>query len=189
VVADADTDEVVAEMQQSLADGSDTGWVDIKKKKMGDAFAIIRIPRFGKNYAKPVREGTQKPILMRGVGHYTESQDPGELGNFAVAGHRTTYGKPFNRIAELKKGDNIIIETKETFFVYEIVSHEIVLEKNGEVVWPVPWEPGAEPVEAMITMTSCHPEFRSIQRYVQHGKLVDQFANNGKLPEKYLEVK
>ncbi|MDR1833182.1 MAG: class E sortase [Propionibacteriaceae bacterium] len=192
VVADMETDQVIAQMEAAVAAGtagSDTSeWVAVKAKKLGDAFAIIRIPRFGKNYAKPIREGTGREILRQGVGHYSSSQDPGEVGNFAVAGHRTTYGKPFNKIDKLQPGDKVIIETAETFFIYEIYDHEIVKPSQGEVIWPVPGVSDGVPTEALLTMTSCNPEYSSRERYVQHGKLVATYTNEGELPAEVLEV-
>ena len=93
---------------------------------LGDAFALIRIPRFGKKYVKPIYQGTELPILDKGVGHYTRPRCPGEIGNFAVAGHRVTYGKPFNEIATIKPGDAIVVETATTWYVYRAVRHVIV---------------------------------------------------------------
>ncbi|MDR3070935.1 MAG: class E sortase [Propionibacteriaceae bacterium] len=190
VEADAASAETIKKMEEGINDPR-SDWVTPKAKKFGEAFAIIRIPRFGQNYAKPIYEGTDRATLRKGVGHYPLTVDPGEIGNFAVAGHRTTYGKPFNKIAELKDGDKIIIETKETYFVYEIYDHEIVKDEpaSGRVVWPVPNDWEAEPTEALLTMTSCHPEFSSRERYVQHGKLVGTYQRaEGKLPPEVFEV-
>ncbi|MBI5027394.1 MAG: class E sortase, partial [Actinobacteria bacterium] len=110
VVSDADSAQVVATMQQEFDDPS-SAWVHPDKAMPGDAFAIVRIPRFGEKFARPLYEGTTSDVLARGIGHYTGTALPGEVGNFAMAGHRTTYGKPFNRIAELKKGDVVLVET------------------------------------------------------------------------------
>ena len=93
---------------------------------MGDAFALIRIPRFGHDYVRPILQGVDLDILDRGVGHYPESVKPGEVGNFAVAGHRVTYAKPFNKIAELKAGDAIVVETRDTWYVYRVQRHTVV---------------------------------------------------------------
>lgn len=58
----------------------------------GDAMALLRIPAFGPDYEVPILSGTDLAILDRGVGHYTTTAMPGEVGNFAVAGHRVTHG-------------------------------------------------------------------------------------------------
>ncbi len=139
----------------------------------GDAFAIIHIPRFGDDFARPVINDTGLDVLARGVGHYVGTALPGEVGNFAVAGHRTTYGAPFNQIAELQPGDPVVIETATAFHRYEVTGHDIVRPWQGEVILPVPGDPDAEPTEALLTMTSCHPMWSARQRYVVHGELVE----------------
>ena len=96
---------------------------------------------------------------------------PGGVGNFAVAGHRTTYGKPFNRIAELEPGDALVVRTADLWFVYRVTEHHIVLPEQVDVVAPVPGEPGAEPERATITLTACHPMFSARERYIVHGEL------------------
>ena len=159
---------------RSGADGTGTVGADAFPDLGEDeAFAIIRIPRFGADYARPVIEGVGRPVLALGVGHYEDSADPGAIGNFAVAGHRTTYGRPFHDIDELRDGDRVIVETEPTVYVYEVTGHEIVRPWQTEVIAPVPDEPGATPRDAMITMTSCHPKYSATQRYVTHGELVE----------------
>src|SRR5690606_40138254 len=89
----------------------------------GEPFAVIRIPRFGDDYARPVIEDTGLDVLARGVGHYVGTAMPGEVGNVGLAGHRTTYGAPFNRIHELQPGDRVVIETAAAYSVYVVDSH------------------------------------------------------------------
>lgn len=187
VVSDADAAQVVAQLQQQ-ADGPGEGWVQPKKAKLGDAFAIVRIPRFGANFARPLYEGTTRDVLQRGVGHYVGTALPGEVGNFAMAGHRTTYGKPFNRIAELKQGDAVLVETRDTWFVYRVTGHEIVPPNQVSVLLPVPNEPDAEPTAAVLTMTSCHPEFSARERYVVHAELEQTYPHAKGVPADVLKV-
>ncbi|MFZ2429251.1 MAG: class E sortase [Propioniciclava sp.] len=183
VVADQDSAQVIASLE-----GADSGWVTPDAVEMGDAFAIIRIPRFGADYARPIYEGTTRDILKRGVGHYEQTVMPGQVGNFSLAGHRVTYGKPFNQIAELVPGDRVIIETADTYYVYSVVASEIVLPTDVRVVLPVPNQPGVVPTTAMLTMTSCHPEFSSRERYVQHAVLEQTLPRAGGLPPEVLAV-
>lgn len=144
---------------------------DIKEIPMGDAFALIRIPRFGHDYVRPILQGVDLDILDRGVGHYPDSAKPGEVGNFAVAGHRVTYAKPFNQIAELKRGDAVVVETRDTWYVYRVQSHTIVTPDRVDVVAPVPEHPGEKPTDRMMTMTACHPKFSARERYVVFSEL------------------
>lgn len=137
----------------------------------GKAFALIHIPRFGKSYVRPILQGVELPVLDRGVGHYPDSADPGAVGNFAVAGHRVTYAKPFNLIAELQPGDPIVVETATAWYVYRVQRHEIVTPDRVDVVAPVPEKPKAMPTERMMTMTACHPMFSARERYVVFSQL------------------
>jgi sortase A len=188
VVADQDSAQVIAELEANVDTPADE-WTTPKETKFGKAFAIVRIPRFGAKYARPLYEGKDRATLRRGIGHYPETAMPGEIGNFSMAGHRTTYGKPFNKIAELQPGDRVIIETRDTFYIYKVSSDEIVRPTQVSVAFPVPNEPGVEPTEAMLTMTSCHPMFSSRYRYVIHGILETEYPRAGGLPPEMLEVR
>lgn len=185
VVSDADAAQVVDTLQ---ADFDSPDWVQPKHVKLGDAFAIVRIPRFGSTFARPLYEGTTRDILQRGIGHYTDTAMPGEVGNLAMAGHRTTYGKPFNRIATLEKGDVVLVETKSTWYVYRVSGHEIVPPTQVSVLLPVPNQPDAEPTEAVLTMTSCHPEFSARERFVVHASLDASYPHDQGVPADVLEV-
>ena len=185
VVSDADAAQVVDTLE---ADFGDPEWEQPRKVKIGDAFAIVRIPRFGEKYARPLYEGTTTDVLQRGVGRYLDTAMPGEVGNFAMAGHRTTYGKPFNKIAELKKGDVVLVETRSTWYVYRVTGHEIVAPSQVSVLLPVPNEPSVEPDQEVLTMTSCHPEFSARERYVVHATLDAEYPHDQGVPADVLEV-
>ena len=138
----------------------------------GVTFATLQVPRWG-GAASPISQGTTKrDILDRlGIGHYESTAMPGAIGNFAVAGHRTTYGKPFNRVEELQVGDALVVRTESTWYVYRVTSTEIVSPSAVEVIDPVPGSPGAVPTVAQMTMTTCHPLFSARQRFIVHAEL------------------
>lgn len=136
-------------------------------------FAVLRIPRFGDEYARPIVEGTGRDVLALGVGHYEDTAGPGQVGNFALAGHRTTFGRPLHDIDKLSDGDLVVVETLPTVHVYAVTSSEIVLPTAIEVIAPVPSDPTATPTEAMLTLTSCHPKFSATERFITHAKLVE----------------
>ncbi len=190
VVGDGEQATVVSELEESfqLPQPSDDGPTTLAPVEIGKGFAIVRIPRFGEKYAKPLYEGKDRTTLQKGIGHYPETVMPGEIGNFSMAGHRTTYGKPFNKIAELKHGDLVIIETAEAYFVYEVYDDLIVVPTQVEVVAPVPSKPGEKPTEALMTMTSCHPMFSSRERWITHGRLIDKIPHEDGLPLELLKV-
>lgn len=153
-----------------------------KAVPLGDAFAIMRIPRLGADFAKPVYEGTDHDTLTRGVGHYAGTALNGDLGNFAVAGHRTTYGRPFHNIERLVEGDKIVVETKAGYDVYVVERHEIVRPTEVQVIAPVPDEPGERPTEAYLTLTACHPKYSAAYRYIVHAKLDQSYTRAEGLP-------
>ncbi|WP_051682016.1 class E sortase [Cellulomonas sp. HZM] len=153
----------------------------MKEPKHAVTFATMRVPRWKGEPERPISEGTDRPTVLdpKGVGHYEGTAMPGDVGNFAVAGHRTTFAKPFNRIAELKKGDAVVVRTAtldggpgtDTWYVYKVVSTQIVAPTDVGVIAPVPNEPGTSPTERYMTMTTCHPMFSARERYIVHLKL------------------
>lgn len=144
-------------------------------------FATIQVPRWDGEPERPVSQGTDRPTVLDvlGVGHYEGTAMPGDVGNVGLAAHRTTYAKPFHRIAELRKGDAIVLRTatldggtgSDTWYVYRVTSHEVVTPQQTEVIAPVPGEPGAVPTERFLTLTTCHPMYSARERYVVHAVL------------------
>jgi sortase A len=148
----------------------------------GEAFAILRVPRLGADYARPVLEGTTTEVLEGGVGHYRGTAAPGAVGNFAIAGHRTTYGRPFHDIDRLREGDVVAVETKTAYNVYRVKRHAVVAPSAVEVIAPVPGEPGRKPTARWLTMTACHPKYSAAQRYVVFAELEKTYARAEGLP-------
>ena len=155
---------------------------------LGTAFAIVRIPRLGADYARPVLEGTTRDILQEGLGHYRETAMPGVVGNFAIAGHRTTYGRPLHDIDRLSPGDRIVVETRTTYSVYAVKRHVIVPPSRVDVLSPVPEEVGAKATVGTLTMTACHPKYSAAQRYVVFAELVDTHPRSEGLPAGTLDA-
>ncbi|MDN5762309.1 MAG: class E sortase [Microlunatus sp.] len=142
----------------------------------GDAIALLRIPAFGSDYQVPILSGTDLSILDRGVGHYTTTASPGEIGNFAVAGHRVTHGQPFARLLELDSGDQIVVETRDKIYTYVVDDSPRNLTVNDTQTWvldPVPKRPGAEATEALMTLTTCQDLFHSPDRSVGFAHLAE----------------
>jgi sortase A len=122
----------------------------------GDAMARIRIPEI--DVDKIVVEGVEVSDLKRGPGHYPDSPLPGQPGNAAIAGHRTTYGAPFNRLDELEAGDEILVTTVQGAFRYEVREQLIVSPDQVEVL--------DDFGDDRLTLTACHPEYSARQRIV-----------------------
>jgi sortase A len=140
----------------------------------GEAFAIVHVPRFGPDHLpRPVLEGTSLDLLEDGVGHYEGTALPGAVGNVAIAGHRVTYGRPFNLVEELVEGDAIVVETEQAWFTYRVRSTQVVTPLDVDVIAPVPGDPTAVPTERLLTLTTCHPMFSARERFIVHAVLDD----------------
>jgi sortase A len=150
----------------------------------GVTFATLYVPRWGAEYVRPVSQGVDRAGVLDplGIGHYPGTAMPGDVGNFAISGHRTTYGKPFNRVAELVVGDPIIVRTADNWFVYRVTSTEIVRPSQVDVIAPVPGDPAAVPTERLITLTTCHPMFSARERFIVHGVLDYWLAGQDSFP-------
>ena len=135
-----------------------------------EIFGTMYIPRFGADYAFPVAGGVTRENTLDdiGIGHYPGTQMPGEVGNFAVAAHRTTFGKPFNQIASLHVGDAIVIETPDGWYTYRFRTLEYVKPDAVEVLAPVPQESGVSADGRYLTMTSCSPMYSRAERIIAY---------------------
>ena len=144
---------------------------DITQVPIGSGLAILRIPLFGADYQKVVVQGVGVEDLKRGPGHYPGSAFPGDVGNFVVSGHRTTYGAPFNRIDELHAGDPIVVQTATDWFVYRVTSEEVVDPSALDVITPVPHHPDEKATAAVMTLTTCNPKYSASQRLIVYAAL------------------
>ncbi|MEJ7765902.1 MAG: class E sortase [Acidimicrobiales bacterium] len=122
----------------------------------GSAVARIRIPRIGLD--KAVIEGVDLSDLRRGPGHYSTTPLPGQPGNSAIAGHRTTYGAPFFRLDKMEPGDPILVSTVQGAFLYEVRRVFVVKPSQIDVL---------DPTEgSQLTLTTCNPRFSAAERLV-----------------------
>lgn len=147
----------------------------------GTPFGLITVPRFG-NGPQPLLQGTAIAQLDRGVGHDAQSALPGQLGNFATAGHRDTYSHPYNRIDTLQRGDAIVAEVKDGWAIYRVDRHRVVQPTQVEVFAPVPDRPGERPTEAWMTLIACEPHWTAQRRWVVHAKLVEWVPRTAQQP-------
>lgn len=136
----------------------------------GRALTKIIIPKLGVDTL--VVEGTSPDALRAGAGHYPNTPLPGQAGNVAIAGHRTTYGKPFNQIDRLAQGDRVWLLTPVGDFEYAVAATPAGWNANPYITGPRDWqviEPTAAP---SLTLTTCHPKGSAAQRLVVRGELV-----------------
>jgi sortase A len=139
----------------------------------GDAYARLTIPRLGDDWRWIVVQGVDLQTLTRGPGHYPDTVDPGEVGNFAVAGHRATYGEPFANLDRVQVGDEVRVERAGMLHTYVVTESFITDPSDTDVLLPVPGQPGVEANEAVLTLTTCHPRWSSNERLIVHAALAE----------------
>ncbi|MFI2761014.1 class E sortase [Streptomyces echinatus] len=133
----------------------------------GEAFAIMYIPRFGFTWNKPVLEGTGRDVLAKGLAHYRGTAKLGGTGNFAVAGHRRTYGDPLEDFPELRPGDPVVLTDGTTWFTYRIDKGPYkTVPTDVEVIDPVPRKSGYTRPGRYLTLTTCDPEWGHSHRLI-----------------------
>jgi len=129
---------------------------------IGSAVGTIDIPEIGLQMV--VVQGTDVIRLQQGPGHYPNTPLPGEAGNAAIAGHRTTYLHPFYNLNELNPGNPIFITTTQGAFQYDVVSSQAVSPSDVSVVDAT--------TDPELTLTTCTPRYSASQRLVVKAVLV-----------------
>lgn len=141
----------------------------------GDAVAQIRIPRLG--LTKTIVHGVGTEDLKKGPGHYPGTPLPGQAGNAAIAGHRTTYGAPFEDLDQLEENDLIYVTTLQGSFVYRVTETIIVAPTDVYVLDPTR--------DNRLTLTTCHPKLTARQRMIVVAELLGSPAPSD--PEQLLD--
>ncbi|MGX1751095.1 class E sortase [Glutamicibacter protophormiae] len=156
-------------------DDEDFGPAPVAKIGAGETFGIMYFPTWGADGTyHPVTNGVGDDVINSlGIGHYPNTQLPGEKGNFAVAAHRQTHGQVFWDIDKLHEGDKIYLQTKDGYYTYTWSKTEIVNPSDGEVLLPVPHQLGVEPTDSILTMTTCHPKYTTRQRMIAYSELTN----------------
>lgn len=140
----------------------------------GEAFAVMYVPRFGEGSQRRIAEGVGLDVLNStelGVGHYPGTQLPGQVGNFAIASHRSAYGGGMHEIEQFQLGDAIYIQTQDGWYTYRFRDFEYVTPETVEVLAPVPHQPELQPTDRIITLTTCNPLYSTDERIIAYGVL------------------
>jgi len=147
---------------------------------VGDVLTKLVIPKKGINLKVLVVEGTTPSALRAGAGHYPGTPLPGEAGNVGIAGHRTTFGRPFNHLDELRPGDEVLLVTPFKIYHYVAVApfagHSnpwVTTPKDFSVVQNVPGK-------YYLTLTTCNPKGSARQRLVLRLELNPKLTENVK---------
>ncbi len=143
------------------ASGSTSTVAATELPPLGNALARLYIPRLGKQWV--VVQGVQPGDIAYAPGHYPETALPGQTGNFSMAGHRTP--AIFWDLDQMRPGDPIVVETRDTWYVYRVYGTEIVVPTAIYVVAPIAGRAKA------LTITTCNPKWDNYQRLVVHAEL------------------
>jgi len=159
---------------------------------MGQAFATLIVPRFGKHYERSVAESVDVIKVLNdpstGVGHYSSTARLGEVGNFALAGHRTTFGAPFGEVDRLRVGDRIYLETKQGWYVYRFRNLEYVYPSQSDVLNDMPRET-IEAKDRILTMTSCHPKLSAAERIISYSVFESFVPRKNGVPSEIMDMR
>ena len=129
----------------------------------------------------PVQKGVSDRVLAEGYGHFKGSAKAGGVGNYALAAHRVTHGEPLRRMPELRRGDEVIVETKDHTYTYELDTNPNDLIVTFADVWVIDKlpknprggvEPAQGPGQKLITLTTCAELFHTDNRMIAFGHLV-----------------
>jgi sortase A len=138
----------------------------------GDPVGVIKIDKIGVD--KVVVEGTTVPDLRRGPGHYAGSPMPGQVGNAAIAGHRTTYGAPFGDLDRLARGDRISVRTLTGTWEYVVLpDYPIAVKPSQTEVLDPTVDPNTGQPVATLTLTTCEPKYQATERLIVKAQLSD----------------
>jgi sortase A len=139
----------------------------------GEPVGIIEIPKIG--LERVIVQGVSKADLKKGPGHYPSTALPGQAGNAGIAGHRTTYGAPFNRIDELVPGDDIYVTTPQGRFLYKVITAPDS-DAAPYIVKPTEVSVLEDKGDNRITLTACHPEYSARERIIVNAVLSEEPA-------------
>ncbi len=182
IVSERRQTELVEQLQDQWRTRPGTELSREEGVRLGEASALIRIPRFGDDYVMPVLEGVGDAELSSGFGHFLDSAGPGGRGNYALAAHRVTHGEPLRDLPSLRPGDTVLVETGEAIYTYEIDTDPNELVVGLEEVWVLAAQPvnprtaGVQPGDErrLVTLVTCAELFHTDDRMVTFGHLVDR---------------
>lgn len=176
VVANREAERDSAEVRENWAQDGPGDTEEAEEYDAGDGVGFLHVPAMGGEVL--IKKGTDTEELNKGVaGYYTkpvEATPPWEGdGNFSLAAHRDGHGAKFHDIHRIDKGDPIVVETEDTWYVYEVYATLPKTSKyNVKVLADVPKESGRKAKGKYITLTTCTPIFTSDYRYIVWGELV-----------------
>ncbi|MEV7774774.1 class E sortase [Kitasatospora sp. NPDC086791] len=149
-----------------------------KQFAAGDDVGFLHVPAMGRDFQVLIRMGTSTEVLDEGVAGvyeqpYKAAMPWDQAGNFALAAHRDGHGAKFHDLDAVHKGDAVVVETKDKWYVYQVDSTLPETSKfDTGIVAPVPARSGYAAPGRYITLTTCTPVYTSRYRMAVWGSLV-----------------
>ncbi len=137
-------------------EGNTTNRID-SPRRPNSALALLEIP--SASVADIVVNGATVSALRHGPGHISGTALPGEPGNSAIAGHRTTYGAPFANLNDVNLGDQVHVTTGKGRFTYTVSDVKIVGPNQTDVLRP-------QKDRTLLTLITCHPRWSTAKRLI-----------------------
>lgn len=166
IVTSQKQNELLEAFESQLAEGNNENTeeeVNLDSINGYTPIAIMEIPSI--KLKQPVVEGITEDVIKYFLGKFPESTMPGEVGNFAVAGHRVSdFTDAFINLYKVKSGDNVIVTTKDGKYTYEVEESFIVDPEQVEVLENADYE--------KITLITC--TIGSKRRVIVTGKLIEK---------------
>jgi sortase A len=153
--------------------------------QLAQVFAKLYIPAFGKDWVRTIGQGTRSQLVLDkvGVGHYISSQMPAQIGNFAIAAHRTTKGASFLHLDKLVKGDLIYVETYDGWYTYAYTNQVVVHPTETGVIRRMPKFASIQKHIKYITLTTCTPIHTATDRLIAFGVQIGFTPRQAGAPE------
>lgn len=146
----------------------------------GDGFGLLYIPRLKKSvWGLPISHGTEPAQLDVGVGHYVKTALPDQVGNFALAAHRSTHGEPFAHFEDLRIGDRVYVQLRDKWIAYEL---DFDAQVTPDEAWVLDKDPAGMSnkvgTDKLLTLTTCTPRYGSSGRWIWWGHQVATSPGN-----------
>lgn len=172
LVAQGKHEQAVSDVRERWRDGQ-----EVSERAEGDVRAVLRIPRFGEDWAVPIFDSVSEDALAAGVGRFVDNAPVGAVGNYALAGHRVTQGEPFRNLTELVAGDEVVVETQAFVYTYVLDTDGAAHRVSFTDTWVLDDRPVELPRRRIITLTTCAELFHTDDRLAVFGHLVSREPN------------
>lgn len=162
---EAEPQEAVSEAPQPASEETAVENTPSPLKEIIPPMGVLKIDKIKVNL--PILEGVSQKNLKIGAGWMKETTKIGDIGNTALAAHRShTYGRLFNRLDELEIGDPVMISAQGREYHYVVYNKVVVKPTDVSVL-------KRNKRDKILTLITCHPLYKATDRLIIQAKLVE----------------